>query len=276
MDIDLDTGRLVVFIAGLCLWLAVERVFAARIPTMPVTRRALLHAGIAVFNTTLMRLLVYVPLLLWTVYVEQQGWGIARWLDLSGWPEFVLSIIVLDAFDYVWHRANHRVPFLWRFHKAHHLDNDMDVLTSLRFHPGELLISGVVKASWIVIWGPSVIAWFLFEVLVSFCAQMHHSNIDFPDSVEKWLRRILVTPRFHASHHLVDRAWGDRNFATIFSVWDPLFGTLSEPLSRAAIRERPLGLPEGRDVTLSPIQLLLEPFEKRNLNLATDPPKLSV
>ena len=171
-----------------------------------------------------MRLLVYVPLLAWIVYVEQMGWGLARKLGLSGWVEFLLTtVVVLDFFDYVWHRANHRIAFLWRFHKAHHADNDLDVFTALRFHPGELLISALVKATWIIIWGPSAFAWFLFEASVSLCAQMHHSNIDLPDKLERKFAAFIVTPRFHAAHHLVDRQFGDRNFSTIFSFWDRFF-----------------------------------------------------
>ena len=70
---------------------------------------------------------------------------------------------MLDAFDYFWHRANHRVRWLWRFHKAHHADTELDLGTALRFHPGELVLSGVVKALWIGAWGPLMLTWFLFE-----------------------------------------------------------------------------------------------------------------
>lgn len=268
MDIDLDTGRLLVFSLGLISLALLERLVAYRTPTTSTARRITLHVAVAIVNTTLTRMLVYVPLLIWIVYVEQMGWGIARWLGLDGWPEFLLSILVLDAFDYLWHRANHRIPFLWRFHKAHHSDNDLDVFTALRFHPGELIISAGVKASWVVVWGPSAIAWFLFEAMVSFCAQMHHSNIDLPDQVERSLARILVTPRFHAAHHLVERDYGDCNFSTIFSFWDHFFGTLAPWLSHADLKARPMGLPEGRAETLSFSQLLLEPVKSRNFGLA--------
>ena len=154
---------------------------------------------IATLNTVVIRTLSYVPLLLWIVYVEQMGWGISRWLGISGWTEFLVTIIILDLFDYFWHLANHRITFLWRFHKAHHSDNDMDIFTALRFHPGELLISSLVKASWVVIWGPSAIAWFLFEALVSLSAQFHHSNIQLPDHVDKRLSSFLVTPKLSQS-----------------------------------------------------------------------------
>lgn len=267
MDVDLDTGRLIVFLVGLAFWGVLERVVAYRSPISSAGERMILHIAVAALNTTLMRLFVYVPLLAWIVYVEQMGWGLVRWLGINGWLEFVISIIVLDAFDYFWHRANHRVPFLWRFHKAHHFDNDLDVLTALRFHPGELFISAGAKMLWILIWGPSAIAWFLFEAMVSFCAQMHHSNFDLPDSWERPLAKILVTPRFHAAHHLVDRQFGDRNFSTIFSCWDRLFGSLAPWVSHVDLRQMNIGLPQNREQTLSPMQLLLEPFKSRNVDL---------
>ena len=227
----------------------------------------LLHVSISALNTFLIRLLIYVPLLAWIVHVEQMGWGISRWLGLQGWSEILLSILVLDAFDYFWHRANHRVSFLWRFHKTHHADNDLDVFTALRFHPGELIISSGMKAIWILVWGPSAIAWFLFEVCVSTCAQMHHSNVDLPDYLENRLSRALVTPRFHALHHLVDRKYGDNNFSTIFSFWDQLFGSRAAHLTAEEMKNIPLGLPEDREMTLSVFQLLLDPFKTRNLHL---------
>ena len=181
MELDLDGGRLVVFVGGLLLFLFIESLFPARNWQGNRARRLFFHGSVAAFNTVLVRVFIYVPFLLWVVFVEQQGWGISRWLGLDGWLEIVLSLIALDAFDYFWHRANHRVPFLWRFHKAHHADNEMDVSTALRFHPGELVLSSLAKASWVLVWGPTPIAWFVFEGMISLCAQFHHSNIDLPD-----------------------------------------------------------------------------------------------
>lgn len=277
MDIDLDTGKLIVFVAGFALFFMLETLVPARPPQGDRLRRLGFHAGVAVLNTVLVRVLVYVPFLVFSVYVDEEGWGISRLLGLTGWTEIVLAIVVLDFFDYLWHRANHRVRFLWRFHKAHHADTGMDVTTALRFHPGELLISALVKAAWIAIWGPLVVAWFLFEALVSLCAQFHHANIDFPDSVERWLSWIVVTPRFHAAHHAVDRHYGNANFSTIFSLWDRLFGTYAEPAAGGATTRAPgtLGLPEARELAFSPLAWLDEPWRRRNLDLdatVTPPP----
>lgn len=281
MLIDLDTGKLIVFVVGLALFFLVETLAPARPWYRRRWRRLGFHGAIAVLNTVAVRLLVYVPLLLWTVHVEEQGWGLSRWLGVVswGWAEIVISIIVLDAFDYLWHRANHRLRFLWRFHKAHHSDTEMDVTTSLRFHPGELLISAGVKALWILIWGPTAVAWFLFEALVSLSAQFHHSNIDFPDRVERWLSQIIVTPRYHAAHHAVDRQYGDRNFSTIFSLWDRLFNSYAKPEDggNTTRGKNAIGLPENREQAFSAQAWLLEPLSRSNLDLpsatASKPPR---
>lgn len=264
MNADLDGGRFVIFLGGLLFFALVESVFAARSWRDSRAKRIFFHSSIAAVNTVLVRAFVYVPFLMWVVYVEQQGWGISRWLGLNGWVEILVSLIVLDAFDYFWHRANHRVPLLWRFHKAHHADVEMDVTTALRFHPGELLLSSLAKALWVLIWGPTAIAWFIFEGLISLCAQFHHSNIDLPDKVERWLSRIIVTPRFHTSHHVVDRRYGDANFSTIFSFWDPLFRSYSQA-PRSELVNDAIGLPEGRDASLSFRAWFAEPFSRRNM-----------
>jgi sterol desaturase/sphingolipid hydroxylase (fatty acid hydroxylase superfamily) len=181
-------------------------------------------------------------------------------LGLRGWPEFIVGLIILDMLDYWWHRFNHRVPFLWRFHKVHHVDTHVDVTTSLRFHPGELLISGGVKAVWILALGPSILAFSIFESAVSLASQFHHSNIDFSDRVENPLRKCFVTPRYHASHHTVCRRTGDANFSTIFIFWDKLFKTYREPDYEEM---KTLGLERGREDYLSFATTLKGPFSTK-------------
>ena len=269
MNIDPDTGKLLVFLGGFVLLFVCESAWRKRQNQQPRWKRLGLHAGIAALNAILVRLLTYAPLLALLVWVEHQGWGLRHLLGLSGWPELVASIIVLDGFNYWWHRANHRVRILWRFHKVHHSDTEMDVTTMLRFHPGELMISALVKAGWIMIWGPSILAWFVFEALVSLCAQFHHANIDFPNWVDRALRAAIVSPRFHAAHHAVDRRWGDANFSNFLSVWDRLFGSYARPADDGETTNHAaaLGLPERRDLALSPWGVLGDPLRNDNLGL---------
>jgi sterol desaturase/sphingolipid hydroxylase (fatty acid hydroxylase superfamily) len=270
MELNLDTGRLWVFLAGFGVMLLLESLVPARPAAGTRARRLVFHGLVAALNTTIVRMVAYVPLLLWAVHVEEEGYGLARWLGLVGWAEIIISIIVLDAFDYAWHRANHRWRLLWRFHKAHHADTAMDVTTALRFHPFELLVSSAVKAVWLVVWGPTVVSWFLFQALVSLCAQFHHANVDLPDPVERWLGRVLVTPHFHAAHHRVERHLGNANFSTILPIWDRLFGSYSAPppsRQQAHSLEVHYGLPEGRDVAFRAGAWLVEPFSARNLDV---------
>jgi sterol desaturase/sphingolipid hydroxylase (fatty acid hydroxylase superfamily) len=255
-----DTWRLAVFLAGLAVLYAAETVWPRRAWHAPRLGRLALHGGVALANTVVMRLTVAGPLVLLASWVHREGWGLATWIGLRGLPEILASLVVLDLADYAWHRANHRLPFLWRFHAPHHGDTGLDVTTALRFHPGELLLSGIVKASWIFVWGPSAWGFAVFEIGISLAAQYHHANIDLPDRVEPWLRAIQVTPRMHASHHSAYTGSLDANFSTIFSVWDRIFGTYVRP---AGEHLGEVGLPYGRSRDTDLVHFLARPFRGR-------------
>lgn len=261
----MEDAKLWIFLAGFALFFVVESWFGARPWEAPRSKRLGVHAAIAIFNTAVLRLILLAPFLYWSDYLTELEWGLSSWLGYAGVGGMVATVIVFDFFDYWWHRFNHRFGLLWRFHKVHHVDTHVDVTTALRFHPGELFISFFVKASWIAIWGPSVAAFALFEISVSLASQFHHSNIDFPDRWERVLRLVIVTPRFHTSHHTVTRRTGDANFATVLIVWDRLFGTYREPDD---LEMRKLGLAEGRDNYLSFWAWLTEPLRRRNQNQA--------
>ncbi|MBI3298235.1 MAG: sterol desaturase family protein [Elusimicrobia bacterium] len=247
--------RPAVFLAGLVLMLLWEGLVPARPWRAGRGRRLAFHLGVGAFNTALMRWALVPPLLAWAAFVRAKGWGAAGLLGLSGWTEIAVSLAVLDLLDYWWHRMNHRVAFFWRFHRAHHSDTELDATTSLRFHFGELVLSGGMKALWLLAWGPSPLAFVLFETAITACAQFHHANVDL-GRAEPPVRLLLMTPRLHAAHHTASRRTRDMNFSTIFLLWDRLFGTLAE-----ATREEleVLGLPEGRAGALSPRGFLASP-----------------
>lgn len=260
MEIHPESLRLIVFLSGLSIFFLLEGIVQARPWHDSRARRLSLHVLMAALNSALLRLTVAGPLLYLSDYVSRHGWGLAPALGLSGLPEILLTVLVLDIGDYWWHRANHRVRFLWRFHQVHHVDTHVDVTTSLRFHPGELLISGLVKASWIVLWGPSALAFAIFEAMVTLSSQYHHSNIDFGDRVEKIVRIFNVTPRMHTSHHSAETHSLDANFSTIFSFWDRVFGTYVTPTPEHL---RLQGLPYGRGRELELRQWISLPFRRR-------------
>lgn len=251
--------KLPVFLGMLLLMFGIETLWPKRGWSVPRRKRFLFHAELSIFNTILTRLLIAGPVMLWVHYVADKGWGLAPLLGLQGIPEIIATFIVYDAYDYWWHRFNHVVPFLWRFHQVHHMDTAVDVTTSLRFHPGELFLSYIAKAMWVLAWGPSVLAFVICEMGITFFSQFHHSNIDLGDKTEKMLRWVHMTPRLHAAHHTVNTRTRNANYSTIFLIWDRLFATLRE----ADFQEmKQLGLQQGRDNYMSFIGMLKAPFLK--------------
>jgi sterol desaturase/sphingolipid hydroxylase (fatty acid hydroxylase superfamily) len=164
------------------------------------------------------------------LYTQKHGIGIAHLLGLSGAVEIIAAVIALDFWDYWMHLVNHKIKFLWRFHKAHHSDMEVDVTTASRFHIGELLISGSVKCLMIFVWGPSLLS--------------------IQDNIEK----IIVTPRMHRCHHALHENCFNTNFATIFSFWDRLFK------SYHWAKEKPELQPIGVFSPRGPATMKLVPF----------------
>lgn len=246
------------FLTGFGFMFYMETVRPVRQWEMPRARRFYSHAALAALNTVILRLLIASPLLVWIQLVRSSGWGLAVFLGLKGVYSVLGALILLDLIYYWWHRFNHRIPFLWRFHKVHHVDTHVDLSTSLRFHPGELLISAVsVQFLWILLWGGGLWSFSIGIAGITMASQFHHSNIDFRNPLETFLRNVIVTPRYHASHHTVSVRTGNANFSTIFIFWDKLFGTYREPDFEEM---RSLGLNRGRENYLSFKSILKGPF----------------
>jgi len=146
----------------------------------------------------------------------------------------------MDLVSYFWHRANHLVSLLWRFHQAHHCDSQYTVSTALRFHPGELLLALPVRLVAVTILGVPVVGVIVFEVVFAFANFWEHGNIELPLKVERALGRAIITPALHRRHHSVELQLLNSNYGTIFSVWDRLLGSFGE--NRSSVRVE-TGLP---------------------------------
>jgi sterol desaturase/sphingolipid hydroxylase (fatty acid hydroxylase superfamily) len=154
-----------------------------------------------------------------------------------------LDILVLDFWIYWWHRANHEIPVLWRFHEVHHLDRFLDTTSAVRFHFGEVLLSAGVRAAVILALGIPITSVVVFETLVLLSALFHHSNIRVPPRLERALATVIITPSIHWVHHHRKRVDTDSNYGTIFSFWDRLFASRSRTPRRPGMA---IGV-EGRE-----------------------------
>jgi sterol desaturase/sphingolipid hydroxylase (fatty acid hydroxylase superfamily) len=168
-------------------------------------------------------------------WAADRGYGLLNEARLPAWPAIAVTIAGLDLVSYAWHRANHAVPVLWRFHQVHHSDVHYTVSTAARFHPGELLLSLPLRLAAVVALGAPIAGVLAFEIVFALANFMEHGDIDLPASVERGLQSVLVTPALHRLHHA--RNWSDlnTNFATVSIVWDRLFGTYRGSSSRARI-----------------------------------------
>ncbi len=206
------------------------------------------HAGrnlaITGFNTVTVGLMFSSLIAVVSTWSGNQKAGL---LHLLGWPLWIetpIAILLFDGWMYLWHRANHVIPFLWRFHRMHHTDYEMDVTTATRFHTGELILSSVLRLVLIPLLGLNLWQVVLYEVILLPVIQFHHSNVNLPERWDRCLRVLIVSPNMHRVHHSCFQPETDSNFSSIFSVWDRLAHTFRW---REDARTIELGLSEFGD-----------------------------
>lgn len=186
------------------------------------------HAGhnlaLALANTIVLAFTVGTATVAVCVWTAQHEWGLLHAWALPGLLRFGLALVLLDAWMYVWHRANHAIPLLWRFHRMHHSDKRMDVTTATRFHLGEHLGGAVLRLGLIPLIGFGIWQIVVYELLVVAITQFHHADISL-GRADRWLRLLIVTPDMHKMHHSRWRPETDSNYSTVLSVWDRLART---------------------------------------------------
>ena len=193
-----------------------------------------------------------------TALVERRRWGLLQMAGLPQRAEAVIAILLLDYTLYLWHVLTHRVPWLWRMHLVHHVDLDLDVSTAVRFHAAELLVSVLWRAGQILCIGVRSQPLSLWQTLTLLSVLFHHSNVRLPIAMERWLVRIIVTPRMHGIHHSIVKDETDSNWSSGLTVWDRFHGTLRLDVPQSAIT---VGVPAYRapeEITLR--HVLAMPF----------------
>lgn len=211
------TGALALWVAAV---FALERLAAAETPPPGNRRRIARNVGLGLIALTA------APLLLMLTGRLASGFEPPVPLAGLGLPAALLvQLLILDIWTYGMHRAYHELPFLWRFHAPHHLDDHLDASSAFRFHIGEILISAAMRLIPAFLFGIDAATLLLFEAILTANAVFHHSNIRLPARFERWLSLLIVTPSIHWMHHHKKRADTDSNYTAILSVWDRVFGS---------------------------------------------------
>lgn len=229
--------RFGIFAAALAVFALAEAAFPARQRNFPRTSRWPANLLMTAANTALLRFLF--PLLAVGAAVWAQARGIGLFHALPFPAAFAAGLILLDAIIYAQHWAMHRFAILWRLHRVHHTDRDVDVTTALRFHPGEIALSMGLKMAAVIALGVPPEAVVVFEVVLNAMAMFNHANWKLPAPMDRVLRAIVVTPDMHRIHHSLKRDETDSNYGFNLSLWDRLFGTYCPAASEPQF---PLGL----------------------------------
>ena len=215
--------------------------------------------GVVVLDTVLVRLVFPTTAVGLALLAEARGWGLFHALDLPAWLNVLLAVAALDLVIYLQHVLFHAVPLLWRLHRMHHADLEIDLTTGARFHPIEILLSMGLKLGVVAALGAPGVAVLAFELLLNATSTFNHSNVRMPGWLDRCLRWIVVTPDMHRVHHSIVVRETNSNFGFNLPWWDRLFGTY---------RAQPAA---GHEAMIIGIEQFREPAEQRLDRMLTQP-----
>jgi len=190
-------------------------------------------------------------------WAEIRGIGLLNHVEVNAWLALPVTFLGMDFVSYVWHRANHRISLLWRFHQVHHSDSNFTATTAVRFHFGELLLALPLRLAAVIVLGVPILGVIAFEVFFAFANFFEHGDIDLPSWLETPMATVFITPALHRRHHSRDAELLNSNYATIFSFWDRAFRSYGSSSSEAQIQIGLPGLAEGlgaREMIMLPIR----------------------
>ncbi len=209
-------------LSAMALW---EALAPRRHQAVGRSRRWPNNLGLVVLDTLAVRLLFPLAAVGMAFLAQSKGWGLFNLMPLAGWFATLAAVILLDLTIYGQHVAFHAVPMLWRLHRLHHADLEVDVTTGLRFHPGEILLSMAIKLAAVAALGAPPLAVLVFEILLNATSLFNHGNVRLPLRFDRILRLVIVTPDMHRVHHSIYRRETDSNFGFNLPWWDRLFAT---------------------------------------------------
>jgi sterol desaturase/sphingolipid hydroxylase (fatty acid hydroxylase superfamily) len=249
------------FFFGVLAFVAVWEVIAPRRAlTDSKKRRWFTNLSLVVIDTAVVRFSLPILPVGMAYMAQEHGWGILNMIDLAAWIKIVLAVVALDFVIYIQHVLFHYLPILWRIHRMHHTDLDLDVTSGNRFHPIEIVVSIGIKLMAVALIGPPAVAVVIFEAVLNATAQFNHGNIRLPETADRWLRLMVVTPDMHRVHHSVVPRETNSNFGFNLPWWDRICGTY-RPQPELGHTGMSIGLKEFRDpAKLNLYRLLILPF----------------
>ncbi|RYY62637.1 MAG: sterol desaturase family protein [Chitinophagaceae bacterium] len=218
--------RMAILVAGLLFFWVIE----GAIPLLPLKyKRKKIHHAAVNFGFTVIHLVIHTILAIFIVrlsdWCSATGFGIVYWTNANVLFTILIGMFALDFSSWLVHFVMHKTPVLWRFHLIHHSDNNVDVTTGLRHHPGDSLLRGIFFLLLIFVSGAPMYSVMIYQTLVVLATAFTHANIRLPRRLDRTLSYFLVSPNMHKVHHHWKQPYTDSNYGAVFSIWDRLLGT---------------------------------------------------
>ena len=188
-------------------------------------RRWLANLWVFAIASVIQRGLGALSLFSLALLAADRGWGLFHRWELPIPLVFAASILAVDLAGYTVHRLSHRVPLLWRMHRLHHSDPDVDVTTSFRFHPFEVVLRLLVLGAAVLAVGALPLAVAAYIAFAAVDSVLSHANLRLPRALDRALGLVALTPEMHRTHHSIDFADSHSNFGVCLTVWDRIFRT---------------------------------------------------
>ncbi len=256
--------RMALLVVGLMIFWLIE----GAIPLLPMQykKSKLRHAGVN-FMFTAIHLVLHTGIAILIVklsdWCKGNSFGIVYWTGAGVFATVVIGILALDFSSWLVHFVMHKSRFLWRFHLIHHSDNNVDVTTGLRHHPGDSLLRGIFFLLLIFLSGAPMYSVMIYQTLVVLATAFTHANISLPKKLDHAISYVLVSPNMHKVHHHWKQPYTDSNYGAVFSFWDRLLGTFMKLDSKDIRYGLDRYYPNEKDEDF--VQLIKKPFQKLDL-----------
>ncbi len=219
-------NRIFIFLTIFVIFSILETFFQENPRTFSRKQRWPGNFAMAFSANLILRVIFPVGLAGYSHYLENNNFGLFNNFSIPA--EFILSIVLLDFWIWFQHVLTHKFQPLWKLHRVHHSDVELDASSALRFHPIEIIFSILFKIILITLLGIKEDAILWFEAILNGMAIFNHANLYLPSSIERLLRKIVVTPQMHLIHHNQERKYSDTNYGFNLSLWDRLFKTYTD------------------------------------------------
>lgn len=220
---DIKNIRVIVFGSLLFVFFILELVKPRRKIRYSKWKRGFSNISVILIDNLIVFFLVPIVPITIAEISKEKSIGLFNLLELPFFLEIIISILVLDLVIYFQHRFFHKATILWKIHRMHHIDPELDATSGFRFHPIEIIISSGIKVGSIALIGIPAIAVVFFEIILNGCAMFNHSNIKIPVKIDKAIRRFLITPDMHRVHHSVYLDETNSNYGFSIPLWDFIF-----------------------------------------------------